>query len=588
MREGRLEELVERALDMRAAGQVVDFEFLCREDPELAPELRRIVDLDDAVDFVPSEDALVGTRIDGRYVVHRCIGVGAMGAVYAATDLNLNRGVAVKVLQNGLFASQERHERFTREAQVLAALKHPNIVRVYDHGRAEAGLHYIVMEHLRGVPLASVLHQAEIDGRKTSRALDGAWLRQHFDIEIAGLSYIPQVVFWCSQVADALRVAHEAGVTHRDVKPTNIFIDEGGSAILLDFGIAAREGDGTLTAQGSTVGTPWYMAPEQVGGRARVSKRADVYGLAATLYHLATCRPPYEGDYAEVLAQLLHSDPKAPRRVRPELSRDLCAVIERGMERQPRRRYASMSDFADDLRALYRQLPVRARPVGRMARVLRSARRRPGPWVAAVLTILAVLVTIPLAKSWAESERTELDARAGARRALLAGLAPSCAFEGKPSARRLLPRVERERDLAQLTDILAIDGADRFARLLLSALLLDGGDHAASVLELERVCESPPTELQRALMQRYRAMDVDTSSVVELALSDLPVVESDVDRLMLGFQLKRQKRDEEAEAVLAPAQILPARNVRLGVLLVLAHKAFVASEDRSSFEVLLS
>ena len=564
---------VELALAARAKGLPVDLAKICSDHPNLIPEVDKLLRLDDAIDFEPPEDPLLGKVLDERYELQRCIGVGAMGAVYVAKDRTLDRSVAVKLLQNGLFASKERHERFAREARVLASLRHPNIVNVFDHGSSSPGTHYIVMEHLVGVPLAQLSQQAEEDTAAGLHPLDSEWLLRNFEINVPGLSYLPQVVFWCSQVASALEEAHAAGVTHRDVKPTNIFIDQTGAAILLDFGIAAKAGDGSLTADGSTIGSPWYMAPEQVGNRAASTELVDVYGLCATLYHLVTLRPPYEGDYAEVIAQLATTDPAPPQSIRPELSRDLCAVLEKGMERDPSRRYASMKALGADLRALYAQLPVVARPITKIARWGRSIRRRPGPAAAVLALILAVGITIPVV-SWSRDEAFALEtAQRVQHKELFKAIAPSMAVEGSFAMRPKLDPVVREAYLSQLDTLIELLPSDLHSRLLRSALLLDAGRLDDSFQDMQWIADYEESPFQQAMLQRYREIDVTKPGVVGLTLDGLPEPVTDTDRAVLGFQLHRSRRYQDAGLVLAPATSLAARTIRLGVSYVLGSKS---------------
>lgn len=576
---------VEQALEARSKRLPLQLDVICAEHPELIPEVERLLRLDDAIDFEPPQDPLVGTVLAGRYELARCIGVGAMGSVYLATDKTLEREVAVKVMQNGLFASKERHERFAREARVLASLKHPNIVTVYDHGLTSQTLHFIVMECLSGVPLSHVLQRAEqanVDGV----AIDSRWLSEHFGLDVPGLSYIPQVVFWCQQVAEALVDAHAAGVTHRDVKPTNIFVDESGSAILLDFGIAAKTGDGSLTADGSTIGSPWYMAPEQVGSRSAATELVDVYGLCATLYHLATLRPPYEGDYADVLTQLATRDPVPPGRVRPELSRDLCAVIERGMDRDPSRRYASMKELSADLQALYSQLPVKARPITKVQRAVRSIKRRPAPAIVALVLVLAVAGTIPIVAWYQQEAHARDESQLAEYRAVIGSLAPAIAFEGRFETRPQLDAKERQGYIDQLTRALELRPEDQFVRLLRSGLLLDRGDLQPSLADIVYLAENNESPFMQAFAERYAQVDTAKPGVLGLDLADLPEAQTDTDRVVMGFQLYRRMRYQDADAMLAASDSMHARNIRLGSLSLIGRFMWQQNEDRTMLDQL--
>lgn len=573
---------VQQALEADAEGREVDLDELCSEHPELITAVKESLRLDEELNFQTPVDPLLGDVLDGRYELHTCIGAGAMGAVYRAMDRSLNREVAVKVLQQGIFTSDQRHRRFVREARVLASLDHPNIVGIFDHGCSEKGHHYIVMESLVGVPLSPILQQAELEASESGFGYpSGSWMRERFDIDVPALDYVPQVVSWCGQLAEALAAAHRAGVTHRDVKPSNIFIDTSGVAILLDFGIAAKAGDGSLTAAGSTIGSPWYMAPEQATNRDAATELVDVYGLCATLYHLVTFRPPYDGDYAEVLNKLVTSDPIPPGNLRRELSRDLCAVIEKGMERNPAHRYGTMEELGDDLRALCAQMPVRARPISRASRLLRRIRRRPGPVLAVVALILAVALTIPVAASFWDAAHARAVADDTRYVELFAAVPPSLAFEGSFEVRLKMDAAERDRHIAHLGAILELQPDDHFTRLLRSALFQDKGDHAASTADLVRIQGDVGTEYMRALVARYRALDPSRKGILALRFDGLPDPQTKVDKLVAAFHLYRRKEYQDAEQLLAGATSLHARYLRLGTLMTIGKRRFYAKNDRT-------
>ncbi|MGB3965275.1 MAG: serine/threonine-protein kinase, partial [Planctomycetota bacterium] len=315
----RLIALVREALAQIDAGKTVDARALCGEHPHLAAPLAEVLGLQDQLPLLQQvalrDDPLAGAVLAGRYRLTTCLGRGAMGVVYEGEDQELRRGVAVKILDVRLFRDPDAERRFQREAEALAALQHRHVVAVFDRGRTPEGIHYLVMERLQGCTLARLLDRID-EGAAPLAAV----------AEVAGGPPPDQVwprlvARWGHDLACGLAVAHERGLVHRDVKPSNIFLAGAERAVLLDFGIAARLTEDRLTATATTLGTPWYMAPEQVraGGVGAAAPAVDVYGLGASLFHLLAGRSPYEGDAAAVLAALPVRDPPLLISLRPGL-----------------------------------------------------------------------------------------------------------------------------------------------------------------------------------------------------------------------------------------------------------------------------
>jgi serine/threonine-protein kinase len=272
-----------------------------------------------------SDDRRIGTTIAG-YRLESRIGRGGMGVVYRAHHINLERRAAVKIIAPDLAESSGFRERFTREARIAAGLQHPNIVTVYDAGEVDGTL-YLAMQLVDGADLAAMLRA---EGR----------LRPYRAIDV------------CRQVAAALDAAHAQGLIHRDVKPANVLI-EGRVAYLTDFGLTKRL-EGThapLTRAGDVVGTIHYVAPEQIEG-GTVSARTDVYSLGCLLYHCLTGQVPFARDTdVGVIYAHLSEDPPRPSRVRADLPEGLDAVIAKGLEKAPERRFASCGDLMAAARA---------------------------------------------------------------------------------------------------------------------------------------------------------------------------------------------------------------------------------------------
>ena len=273
----------------------------------------------------------------GGYEVVRELGRGAMGVVYHATQTGLNRPVALKMLLGGGFADAEARARFLLEAESVAALEHPNVVKVFAFGEAN-GQPYIAMEYLPGGSLAE-------------------------RVRAAGPLPPAEAVSIVAQLAAAVAHAHAKGVVHRDIKPANVLLAADGSVRLTDFGLA-KIGRSDLTATGAVMGTPSYMSPEQAAGRVReVGTPADVYALGAVLYDLLTGAPPFRAEsVAGTIQQVLTADLVPPRERNPAVPRDLEVICRKCLERDPARRYTTAQALADDLQRYAAGEPISARP----------------------------------------------------------------------------------------------------------------------------------------------------------------------------------------------------------------------------------
>jgi hypothetical protein len=263
-----------------------------------------------------------GAVFDGRYRIESPLGAGGMGAVYRAFDLKLERRVALKIPHFDARAHPDLIKRFQREARIAAAFDHPNLCPVFDFNRA-GEIHYLTMPFIEGRPLTTLLEAGPIDPRQAAKII--------------------------RTLALALQQAHERGVIHRDLKPANIMISHDGKLVVMDFGIArfATPTDSLRTRPGTLMGTPAYMAPEQVQGQGQaITAATDVYCLGVIYYQLLTGRLPFIGHPNWVCVQVLHDEPATPTTLRPELDPGLEAICLKAMRKSPQDRYASMAEMA--------------------------------------------------------------------------------------------------------------------------------------------------------------------------------------------------------------------------------------------------
>ncbi|HEX6884927.1 MAG TPA: serine/threonine-protein kinase [Planctomycetota bacterium] len=376
----RLDALVSEYSDLLAAGRAPRKQaFLERVPPAARPGLERCLKMiESGLAQVPvASVALVpGLRL-GRYELVRELGRGGMALVWLARDTELRRPVALKILRPGLALEATHVDRFRREALAIAKLRHPSLVQIHDVG-SERGLSYLAMEYVEGPSLARVL---EALGPAAGRRFTADELARAAGIPAlaqAGGTLEQALARLCAQVATALAVAHAQGIVHRDVKPSNVLLRKDGTPVVVDFGLAKSDGDPALSLTGDTLGTPYYMSPEQAFlAGAKVDHRTDVYSLGVCLFEALTGLRPFEGaSVLEVFDKIKNALPPAADSIEARLSRDACAVLRRAMARHSAQRYADAAAFAADLSALGVGQPTQARTAegGRLRRAWTSWR----------------------------------------------------------------------------------------------------------------------------------------------------------------------------------------------------------------------
>ncbi|MCB9889355.1 MAG: protein kinase [Planctomycetes bacterium] len=573
-----------RALEARDRGIPLGLRELCGGDAELMAVVADALGVDAALpqmhDAALRIDPLVGVTFNGRYRLEHSLGRGAMGVVYRARDLELERDVAVKITQSIGSAAEVR---FLREGRALAALSHPHVVAIHDLGRTEQAQMFLVMECLAGSSLAEILAARPAGAESTE------WVTEVLGTPPPSGSFVSLVTGWAADLAGALRVTHDAGVFHRDIKPSNVFVTEGYRAVLIDFGLAKTDHGSDATLEQAVLGTPQYMAPEQARAEVVDPAAADVYGLTATLYHALAGQPPLRGEPVQVMQRLARGEVPAPiGALRPDLHRDLQAIVECGLAASPRHRYRSMSALETDLRAFLEHRPVGVRPLSPPARLWRAVLRRPQRAAAigsAVLAVLLLGLVIPL---WRTVRARSIDARL---QRLVHSLPARICIEGLPDQRIAVSLgKQRQADIALLTEILELSPEHVPVLLMRSALLADSGEHARACADARRIAEVARTPYLRAMSQRYESAVRGERGIQSLDLGGLPAPITAHDAFVAGFHALRERRSQTALQLLTKATeggFTPARDLRLLAMIAVAEGSLPQGErDRLLHEVI--
>jgi len=357
----RLAVLLSDLTDRNLRGEYVSLDEICKSNPDLEVELRKLWatvmvtqvagDRRDEADANEPPPASFKLPCDfGDYRLEEEIGRGGMGIVYRARQLSLDREVALKMILKGQFANEEERRRFRTEAEAAAKITHPNIVSIAEVGEFE-GHDYFCMEFIRGGTLADRLNKGPLPPREAAKIV--------------------------ADIARAIALAHDNSIVHRDLKPSNILIGTSGTPYVADFGLAKKHTHSLqISKSNSVVGTPAYMAPEQVArARGDAAPSSDVYSLGAMLYHMLTGRPPFQAaSPVELMMMVLDEDPVPVRTLNRNVDRDLEMIVMRCLQKPQDLRYQSAETLSGDLTAYLKGEAISARD-GRLAHIIANVFR---------------------------------------------------------------------------------------------------------------------------------------------------------------------------------------------------------------------
>lgn len=380
----RLAQLLDRYINDIESGKEVSPSRVARENPDIADALAELLGGLELLNNLTGNSSILsslpgkrrawlpGVHRLGTYQLGDVIGQGAMGVVYRARDVEQERDVALKVLTFGASLEHSRIERFRREAKAAASLDHPNVVPVYGVGCSE-GIHYYAMQLIDGESLdrritaARLVRAGEVDSTNIRKSASPILGEDRY-VRIASLG---------AAAAGALHAAHEAGIIHRDVKPSNLVLGNDGQLWVADFGLARVQAENGLTKTGELVGTIRYMSPEQANGQGDlIDARSDVYALGTSLFELLALVPAYPGeDSMKLLRDIRSSEPPTLSSIAPGVPRDLEIIVQRAMRPRPADRYRTAAAMAKDLQRFVAGKPVRAHGVSPIERAIAWARR---------------------------------------------------------------------------------------------------------------------------------------------------------------------------------------------------------------------
>lgn len=407
-----MEELVFEALGLLEEGSSADLDAFLGAHPRDAGEVRRRLAMLESAGLVHGDegaaspiDAADMPEVVGSYTLEEPLGEGGMGIVFAAHDATLDRRVAVKIVRPRGSAGDEARARFEREVRVVAGLDHPSIVRIFDVGETSA-TPWFAMELLEGATLSQVIgalastYPANLRGASLAQVLDELTPRALAAPPAGRAAWHGTWHETCARiardVAEALHHAHQAGVVHRDVKPSNVSVTPHGRVVLLDFGLAQLEGEAELTRTGAMVGSLPYTPPERARADDAAAEAGDVYGVGVLLYELLTLELPFRATSRSALVAEISRGRPDPLEARNDaVPAGLRAVVARAMHRDPQRRHRSAADLAADLDDVLAGRPPSAPGRGPFELLDHWRRARPLEAAAAAAVALVLLVILP-------------------------------------------------------------------------------------------------------------------------------------------------------------------------------------------------
>lgn len=446
----QLLDVLERYLADLEQGNAPDQQALLAAHPELADELLPYLESLRLIDCAtrdlritkagasgePNAHAAPTLRQIGEYQIVREIGRGGMGIVYEAHQKSLNRQVALKILPFAAVLDQRQIARFRNEAQAAAQLHHPHIVPVFAVGQ-EQGVYFYAMQFIDGQALDQAIAelrdsatQPAANSTKARGMTNGSTTTLHSGIAsafrdhkaIRHPDFFRSVARLGKEAAEALQHAHEHGIVHRDVKPSNLLIDGRGKLWVTDFGLARIQSNNGVTLTGDIIGTLRYMSPEQASGSAIIDARSDVYSLGLTLYELLTQKHAHAGDDRQTLVrQIVDDDPIAPRKLNPAIPIDLETIVLGAMSKSRDDRYQSAQSLADDLQRFLEGMPTLCKRPSLLDRAGKWARRHRSLVATAacavgLLCVVSVAGLVMLAREQARTSAALKDVERNAKR----------------------------------------------------------------------------------------------------------------------------------------------------------------------------
>jgi serine/threonine protein kinase/formylglycine-generating enzyme required for sulfatase activity/cephalosporin-C deacetylase-like acetyl esterase len=510
----KLAEVLSDYLERLERGDKPNTSAIVAQHPELAAELHEnlaklaalhyaAVGMTDGGEMLDQLCAanLSELRALGDFRLIRPIGRGGMGVVYEAEQISLKRRVALKILPLAAVLDPKQLARFKNEAQAAASLDHPHIVSVYAVG-SDRGVHYYAMQFIEGLSLAEAVEKLGARSVELGAGDCGVEEQKSSGVKEQTCSYsTTPLLHSCSvppsetrclsslstersqrpadyfrsvaqlgiQAAEALHYAHEMGVVHRDVKPSNLLLDNDGQLYVADFGLAITASGSELTMTGDLLGTLRFMSPEQAAGRrALVDRRTDIYSLGASLYELATLQPAFpEEDRVRLLQQIVTDPPQVPSQINYDIPKDLETIILKAMAKEPSSRYETAQELADDLGRFIKLEPIRARRISKLEHARSWCRRNKAvASLAAAVAAAAIVVGVSWTAwrmvnvSWARQHAPVIDELALAGRTF-------DAYDLAVRVRNYLPDEPTPTLMSVISDTLSVTSDPRDARVYL-------------------------------------------------------------------------------------------------------------------------